>query len=132
MGAGIGYHIIDNSKTEWDLSGGPAYQETQFESVPVGQNSRVSTPALALGTEFDTGLTKAVDFIFNYNFQIVNEESGTYTHHLVTAFETEITGWLDLDVSFVWDRTQDPQPAADGTVPRPDDYFIIVGLGVDF
>ena len=132
LGAGIGYHIIDTSKTEWDLSGGPGYRETRFESVPVGQDSRAATPVLLVGSNFDTELTKAVDFIFNYSFQVVNEESGTYTHTLVTAFETEITGWLDLDVQFRWDRIQDPQPAADGTVPRPDDYFIILGLGVDF
>ncbi len=55
-----------------------------------------------------------------------------YTHHMVTALETELTDWLDLDVSFVWDRIQDPQANADGTVPKQNDYYFILGLGIEF
>ena len=63
---------------------------------------------------------------------IVNRESGTYLHHFVPAFETELTKWLDLDLSFVWDRIQDPEPNSDGTVPKKDDYYLILSLGVEF
>ena len=83
-------------------------------------------------THFNTELTKTVDFDFLYTFQILNEASGTYTHHMVAAFETELTRWLDLDISFVWDRIQDPQPDADGTEPKQDDFYLIVGLGIEF
>ncbi len=132
VGAGMGYHIIDTSKTEWDVSGGPAYQRTRFDSVQVGQDSSESTAALVAGTYFNTELTKTVDFDFRYELQIVNEASGTYTHHLVAGLETELTSWLDFDVSFVWDRTEDPQPNADGTVPKQDDFYLIFSLGIDF
>ena len=131
VGTAIGYHLIDTAKTEWDISGGPAYQQTRFVSVPAGQNESESTPALVAGTFFDTELTRKVDFEFRYNFQIVNEQSGTYTHHTMVALETELTGWLDFDVALVWDRIQDPQPAADGSVPKQDDYYFIIGLGID-
>ena len=132
VGAGMGYHIIDTSKTEWDVAGGPAYQRTRFDSVQVGQASSESTPAFVAGTHFNRDLTKTVEFDFRYDFQIVNEESGTYTHHLVAAVETELTSWLDFDVSFIWDMTKDPQPNADGTVPKQDDYYLIFSLGIDF
>jgi len=132
LGAGMGYHIIDTSKTEWDVAGGPAYQRTRFDSVEVGQASSESTPAFVAGTYFSRELTKTVDFDFRYDLQILNEESGTYTHHLVAGLETELTGWLDFDVSFVWDRTQDPTPEADGTVPKQDDFYLIFSLGIDF
>ena len=33
LGTGIGYHIIDTSKTKWDATVGPAYQNTVFISV---------------------------------------------------------------------------------------------------
>lgn len=131
VGAGMGYHIIDTSETEWDVSGGPAYQHTRFDSVETGQNESESTPSLVIGTSFNTELTRTVDFDFRYNFQIVNEASGTYSHHLVTGFSTELTGWLDFDVSFVWDRIQDPQASADGTVPKQNDYYFIFGLGIE-
>ena len=131
-GTGMGYHIIDTSKTEWDVAGGPAYQRTRFDSVRVGQASSESTPAFVAGTHLNTELTKTVDFVFRYDLQILNEESGTYTHHLVLGLETELTRWLDFDVSFVWDRTEDPTPEADGKVPKQDDFYLIFSLGIEF
>ncbi len=132
VGTGIGYHIIETAKTEWDVSGGPAVQWTQFNSVEAGQDQSDTTPALVAGTHFNTELTKRIDFDFLYNFEIVNEESGTYTHHLVATVETELTSWLDFNISAVWDRTQDPQPKKNGTVPEKDDYYMIFGVGIDF
>jgi len=131
LGAGIGYHIMNTPKTEWDVAGGPAYQTTQFVSVEAGGDLSESTPALVAGTHYNTELTSKVDFDFNYRFQIMNEVSGRYSHHLVAAFETELTRWLDFDISFIWDRTQNPQPEADGRVPQQDDFFLIFGLGID-
>ncbi len=132
LGAGIGYHLIDTPKTKWEVAGGPAYQKTQFESVQSGQDSSESTPALVASTYFETELTKAIDFEGRYSFEILNEASGTYTHHLIATLESELTRWLDFDLSFIWDRTQDPQAEADGRVPDQDDFYLIFSVGVDF
>ena len=78
------------------------------------------------------GPNKRIDYIFNYDFKIVNEVSGTYTHHLITTLETELTDWLDFDISFAWDRIQNPTPNADGTVPEQNDFYLITSLGIDF
>ena len=131
LGAGAGYHIIDTPKTTWDVSGGPAVRVTRYESVQPGDSQKVTTPGLVLGTFYDTALTKTVDFIGRYNLSIVNEESGTYTHHAIATFEIELTDILDFDISFVWDRTQDPQTRADGTVPKQDDFQLLLTFGVD-
>lgn len=128
----MGYYIIDTPKTTWEIAGGPAYQTTRFDSVEPGQDSTESTPALMAGTNFDTELTDDIDFIFKYTFQILNRASGTYTHHSVTTFETELTKWLDFDTSFVWDRTQNPTPDDDGIVPEKNDYYVIFSLGIDY
>jgi putative salt-induced outer membrane protein YdiY len=132
VGAGIGYHIIDTSRTNWDVTAGPAYQYTEFVSVEAGEDSSVSTPVFAAGTDFDIELTNKIDFIIHYSFNVVDEESGQYTHHAITSLETEITDILDFDISFVWDRTEKPTPRADGTVPEKDDYQLIFWVGVDF
>lgn len=131
IGIGGGYHIIDTPKTTWDVSGGPAYRRTRYISVAPGDSQQVDTPALVAGTVYDTSLTKTLDFNGQYNFSIVNEESGTYTHHAIATFEIELTSILDFDVSFVWDRTQDPQVRSDGTTPKQDDFQLLLTLGVD-
>ena len=132
LGAGVGYHIIDTSRTDWEVTAGPAYQETNFVSVEPGEASSVSTPVFAAGTDFDIELTNKIDFIINYSFNIVNEESGQYTHHALATLETEITDILDFDISVVWDRTEKPTARADGSIPEKDDYQLIFWVGVDF
>ena len=132
LGSGLGYHIINTAKTEWDLTVGLAYQKTHFNSVESGEDPKVSTPALAVSTKYDTDLTTSMDFSVDYSFNLVNEASGTYTHHFITTLETEFTSWLDFDISFVWDRIQDPTANADGTVPKRDDYNLIFSLGIEY
>lgn len=131
LGIGGGYHIIDTPKTTWNVSGGPGYRVTRYVSVAPGDSQKVNTPALVLGTFYDTALTKLVDFNGRYNLSFVNEESGTYTHHAIATFEIELTSILDFDISFVWDRTQNPQARADGSVPKQDDFQLLLTFGVD-
>ena len=132
LGTGVGYHIIDTPKTEWDIIGGPAFLSTKFDTVQVGEDSNESTGALELDTTFDTELSKTLDFIAGYKIQIGNEASGGYTHHIVTTLETELTNVLDFDVSFIWDRITSPTPDANGIVPDKDDYRLVVSLALDY
>ena len=132
LGIGIGYTLIDTKKTDWNIAGGPAYQSTRFISVQEGENIKETTPALVVTTDYETELTKKLDFIFNYSTTWGNKASGGYTHHLEATFESEIIGSFDLDVSFIWDHISSPTEADDGTVPLPDDYRLTVGIGYDF
>ena len=43
----------------------------------------------------------------------------------------ELTRLLDFDITFIWDRIEDPQPDADGIVPKQDDYRLVFFLGFD-
>jgi putative salt-induced outer membrane protein YdiY len=132
VGTGLGYTIIDTSRTDWDVAGGPGYQQTRFISVLPGENIKESTPALVVGTTYDFEVTKKIDFLFDYNITWVNSSSGGYTHHMVTTLESEITGSFDFDISFVWDHISEPTAADDGTVPLSDDYRTTLGISYEF
>ena len=129
---GLGYTLIDTSKIDWEINGGLAYQTTQFDDVPDDALDSADTPAAVFGTLYDHEITKSIDFVFDYRFFIVNEESGTYTHHLLTGLEFELTSLLDFDITLVWDRIQDPRENSDGTFPEQDDFRLTFGLGFDF
>ncbi len=131
-GFGVGYQIVDTKKVEWNTSVGLAYQRTDFDDVPEGDPSTAETPALVLSTRYDNELAKWVDYFFSYRCYVVNEESGTYTHNLQTGLEFEIVKDFEFDVSVVWDRIEDPQPGADGTIPLQDDFRTIFALGYKF
>ncbi len=132
IGVGAGYEIIETSKITWDVKGGLAYQSTSFVSVEDGEDDSADTPALHLGTSYDHELTRWMDFLFAYDFMIVNEESGTYTHHLETGLEFELTSLLDFDITLIWDRIENPQPNQNGVLPEQDDFRLVFFLGFDF
>jgi len=131
VGIGIGYALIDNSRTEWDVFGGPGYRYTRFVSVQPGESLEESTPAFLAGTTWETELTSWIDANVGYNFGLMNERSGTYTHHATAGLSIELTSVLDLDFSVVWDRIQTPQQEADGTTPEQDDFRILLGVSLD-
>ncbi len=131
VGIAVGYTLINNNETEWDISGGPAYQETNFVSVQIGEPDTDSTATLILGTSFDTELNSKVDLQGTYSVTLGDEKTGGYTHHSIITIETELTDKLDFDVSAVWDKVKSPVQAEDGTFPEPDDFRILIGLGYD-
>ena len=117
--------------TESGATADEAYQGTQFAYVEAGQYLKINTCAChnnAVRNRFN----QEGCFSFNYSFYIVNEESGSYTHHLITTLVTQLTSWLDFDISFVWDSVKNPTASADGTVSEPDDYRLTFSLGVDY
>jgi hypothetical protein len=73
-----------------------------------------------------------MDYLLTIQMSFLDDDSGTYQHHILTTLSTDLIGELDLDVSFVWDRTQKPQPRADSSIPEKDDYWLMVGLAFEF
>ena len=129
---GLGYELIDNSRTDWTVSAGLGINYIRYRSVEAGLDRGRRSPAFSMGTNFETELTSWMDYEFLAHVTFLDEDSGSYQHHLLTTLSTELTGRLDLDVSFIWDRIQNPQVRADGSVPEPDDYRLMLGLGFEF
>lgn len=131
VGTGIGYTLIKTNKSEWQVTGGPAYQATEFVSVQPDQSLKDSTFTLVLSTKFDFELNSKVDLEGSYTATLGDEATGNYSHHSIFTVETELTDDLDLDVSLVWDRTRQPVAEANGDIPEQDDFRFLVGLGYD-
>ncbi|MCP4875008.1 MAG: DUF481 domain-containing protein [Gammaproteobacteria bacterium] len=132
IGFGAGYHLLNKPSVTWNISGGPAYRVIQYDSVQSGNEDEADTPALVAGTFFDRELTSTVDFKTLYNSSIANRESGSYTHYAKATFNIELTSNLDFDISLAWDRTRDPQPRSDGSVPEQNDIQWLTTLGLEF
>jgi hypothetical protein len=129
---GAGYEFVNTARTEWNVSGSLGVNFVRHVSVEAGQSTGNTSPAVSLGTDFDTELTSWMDYLLEFQMTFLDDESGAYQHHLLTTLSTDLIGDWDLDVSFVWDRTQKPQPREDRSVPEKDDYRLLVGVGFDF
>ena len=132
VGTGVGYWLIKNIYTEWDIGGGPAYQSTRFESVQPGQSAEDSTITLVLTTRFNSKVNSKVDVEGSYIATLGDEATGNYSHHSMFTVKTELIDEFYLDVSFAWDRTRRPVENADGLIPEQDDFKLLVGLRYDY
>jgi len=132
LGGDAGYYFIDRPSVEWLVLGGPAYQRTRFDTVEAGESPDSSTPALFLQSQFEIELTKRIDLELGYQAIVTSEEAGRVTHHGTVTLELELTRRLDLDVSFIWDRTENPQAGSDGVEPKQNDFRLNLSLGVKF
>lgn len=132
VGAGAGYYLIDRPKVEWLVAGGPAYQRTFFDTVEAGEDSANSTPAIFVQSHFEIELTQRIDLEMDYQVTVTSESAGRATHHASTTLEIDLTRRLDLDISLIWDRIENPQPDSSGTVPKQNDFRLNLSLGVKF
>ena len=132
VGTGVGYQVIDNSRVEWLLVGGPGYQKVKFDTVELEDDDTQTSGAFIATSNFDAEISSDVDFFYDYSFTLSSEETGQYTHHMTTGLEIDIGSLFDLDISVAWDRTEKPQKDEDGIIPEQDDYRLIVGLGFEY
>ncbi len=130
--AGVGYELVDTARTTWSVTAGPAWQSTDWKSVPAGDEDSASSAALRVGTRLDHEFTKSIDYYTYYNAFFTDEASGSYTHHFDMGLKIELTGDLNVNASWVWDYVQDPRALADGSFPKKDDTRLVFGLGWSF
>lgn len=132
VGAGLGYDLIYKPNLEWNVTTGPAYQHVVFESSQPGTANTRDVAALTFSSRFDWDITRRVELILEYRGQYTRREVGETTHHSVSTLSFDLTKRFDLDVSLVWDRIANPKTGSDGVQPQPDDFRLVVGLGLDF
>ncbi len=130
--AGFGYHALKEKKATCDLELAGGYQYTRYSSVEEGADQDKRSGAILPTMRIETDPLKAVDFDVLYQAGITVPDPGDTTMHGEVILSIEITKLFDLDVSWIWDRVQSPQPNADGTVPKQDDVQLTVGIGIDF
>jgi len=132
LGMGLGYTLVDVKKTTWNVSGGPAFLYTRYETVVDSNKLDVFSPTLEMSTKYDHEINDMVDMVYSYKLSFTNKGSGTYKHHMLLSFENELTSWLDLDISGIWDYVLYPEESEDHTIPLRNDFQVLMGLGVEF
>lgn len=131
-GIALGYHIVDTSRTSWDVNLGPSYQKSKFLDVKDGESDSEDSLGLTLGTDFTFEISSDIDYDASYNVQVIDEASGGNIHHFQTGLEIDLTNDFDLDLTFYADRTENPKEDSEGQVPEKNDFRLVVGLGYDF
>ena len=128
----LGYEIIDNSTTEWRVSGGPGYTKTWFQDVPEGENDSQGSPAFQAKTRFDHELTDDIDIWCDYRALFTNKDTGRYLHRMETGIAYEIIDDFDIRATGDWDYIAEPAEEEDGKKPDESDTQLFFGIGYTF
>ncbi|WP_104035803.1 DUF481 domain-containing protein [Vibrio jasicida] len=124
----MGYFIIANSQTEWDVSIGPGYQYTDFKTVEEGESGDATSNTLTFESNFEYELTDDIDFSHTYNLNWASNDAGGARHTNELGFDIDLVDDLELSIKAVWDHVSDTKADAEGAVPEKDDYKFHFGL----
>ena len=141
VAVGVGYDILYTPSTNWTITAGPGYQRENYSNdilnrTAEGNVSDFSSPVVYFNSSFEYDIMKDVDFYFTYNMYYQTEEAGTYIHHSIVGLDTEFVNDLVFNVSFIWDKTANPQSFIDdlGVIqtPKQDDFMTMISLGYSY
>ena len=129
---GIGYHLIDSRRTDWEIQAGVGRNYLANLSVTSGDANNDWSSVGTLGSVLTIDITSSIEYELLVNMTFLEEVAGKYQHHVVSTLSTDLIGDIDLDISIIWDRTEKPQGGEDGVIPEQDDYRVVVSFNYDF
>jgi hypothetical protein len=113
-----------------ELAGG--YRITRYISVDPGEDKQTRRGAVIPTLRIETEPLRRVDVDGLYTAQVSGENGRDTTQHGEIILSVELAKVFDLDMSWIWDRVENPTPKDDGTIPKKDDLKLSVGIGIDF
>jgi len=130
-GAVVGAHVFKTKKVEWDLEAGLGYQYLQSLTVPTGAKNPQSDGFVSVGTWAEFEFVDDVELTLEWQTNFVYTTIGNTNHTGRAKFSVEVTDIFDFETSFLFLRTEQPQPRADGTTPESNDYQLIVSVAFE-
>jgi hypothetical protein len=132
IGAGVGYYLSRNSRADWYVDLGGAYQRTRYGSVAEGEEEIESQMTLPLRTTLEIDVTKKIELTGEYGVQVGLGSGASSIHHTFFLVEFDLFGDVDFTASMTWDHATEPKPNAEGVAPLKDDLAVAYGLSIDF
>jgi len=130
--SGLGFHLADSDRVTWELQAGIGGNYLSHVSVAPGDPDNDLTPVATFGSDLYVDLTSWMEWEFLVSMTFLEKDAGRYQHHIINTLSTDLIGGIDLDVSLIWDRTENPQADEDNTIPEQDDYRLVVSFAYEF
>ena len=131
--AGAGVHIIDMAKVKWDFMTGIGYQYLNALNPVVGTENPQNDAFIPLYTYWDFDITGDIDFSVSWLTNLVVTTIGNTNHTGRAELAIELTSVLDLDLAFLYLRTEQPLQPADPAAPaiKQNDYQLVIGISLE-
>ena len=129
--AGIGANVITTYRWNWDVEFAPAgYQHLSLLTTLPGVQNPQSDGYMMFRTFADLDFTDDIQLLLEWRTNLVYTTIGNTNHMGNLDFTFRLTTILWFNTSFLYLRTEEPLPRGDGTVPKKNDYQVVVGLSL--
>ena len=125
-----GVHIFDTKNADWDFESGLGYQYTRYLSSEIGAENPENDGFVVVHTNWDFDITGDVELELDWRSNVVFTTIGNTNHRGSAIFSIEISDIFDFKTKFIFLRTEEPRPRADGTSPKKNDYQFIVSIAL--
>ena len=132
--SGAGVRIIDVPNVKWGFLTGMGYQYLNYLDASQFTGSNPQNDAfIPLYTYADFNITGDIEFTVSWLTNLVFTTIGNTNHTGKADLSIELTFVLDLDISFLYLRTEQPAPSPDPTAPpiQKNDYQLVVSLSLE-
>jgi hypothetical protein len=131
--AGAGVHILDKPKVKWDFITGIGYQYLNALAPAAGTRNPQNDAFIPLYTYWDFDITGDIDFTVSWLTNLVVTTIGNTNHTGKADLSVELTSVIDLDLAFLYLRTEQPVQPADPALPaiEKNDYQLVVGISLE-
>jgi len=126
--AGVGVHLFDTRKVEWNLDGGPGYQYTNLLSIEMGATNPQHDGTISVGSFFKWKFIPDNKIELEWRSNLVYTQIGLTNHTGSARLKLKITSVFRFTTEFMYLRTESPPAKEDGTRPKSNDYQLVVGV----
>ena len=123
-----GVQIFDTNRVEWDFECGLGYQFLRAISTLPNVPNPQSDGFVPLRTYLEFDITDDIELDLGWQSNIVFTTIGNTNHFGEATFTVEVTDIFNLKTEFEYFRTEQPIPEDDGSVPKSNDFQLIVGF----
>jgi putative salt-induced outer membrane protein YdiY len=127
-GGGVGYEFVRKQSMELDVGVGGAYQYQESEVGGEEADDFAAVGSIDLDFDFPGGTE--LDNV--YQVYVVATDMDKTSHHFESTLSVDIWGPLDLDLTFMLDRIEEPEQRDAGERPDRNDISIMAGMSLDF
>jgi len=128
--AGLGVHIITTYVVNWDFETAPGYQYLSLLDPAPSVEDPQSDAYWMFRMFADIDFTDDIQLLLDWRTNLVFTTIGNTNHVGSLDFSMRVTSILHFNTSFLYLRTEEPFPRSDGTVPKKNDYQVVVGISL--
>jgi hypothetical protein len=126
--AAVGVRFLNKPRAWWNLTTGLGYQYLSLYRPFPGIEDPHHDGLVRFGTRARFDMTDDIYLTLNWATNLTYTTIGNTNHTGTAELFIEVTNILNINTSFLFLRTEEPYPRENGSVPRKNDYFFVMGL----